>query len=126
MFILDSDIVIWLLRNDKIVVQAIGKTTDGQKASISALTVTEIYKNIFPSETSTTEALFNSLEIIDVNREIAREAGYYWQEHIKQFRTLSLADCIIAATTKVHGSTLLTLNTRHFPMTDIKVINPLK
>ena len=126
MFILDSDIVIWLLRNDKVVVQALSKITSSQKASISALTVTEIYKNIFPSETSTTEALFNSLETIDVNREIAREAGYYWQEHIKQFRTLSLADCVIAATTKIHSFTLLTLNTRHFPMTDIKVVNPLK
>ena len=126
MFILDSDIVIWILREDPKIIESIHKLTSDVDLSVSALTVTEIYKNIFPSEIVKTETLFDRLRIFDVTREIAKDAGYYWQEYARKLTGLSLADCVIASTTKVNKAILLTLNTRHFPMTDIKVQNPLK
>jgi predicted nucleic acid-binding protein len=126
MFILDSDIVIWILREDPKIIESIHKLTSDVDLAVSALTVTEIYKNIFPSEIVKTETLFDRLRIFDVTREIAKDAGYYWQEYARKLTGLSLADCVIASTTKVNKAILLTLNTRHFPMTDIKVQNPLK
>ncbi len=124
MYILDSDIIIWILKGDSAIIKSVRTLTSGKVLCISALTVTEIYKNIFPSEISKTETLFDKLAIIDVNREIAKDAGYYWQEYCKQFKSISLADCIIASTAKMYKATLLTLNTRHFPMKDIRVIDP--
>lgn len=107
MYILDSDIIIWFLREEKTIINSVRRLTSDNILCISALTVTEIYKNIFPSE-------------------IAKDAGYYWQEYCKQFKSISLADCVIASTAKFYKATLLTLNTRHFPMKDIRVVNPIK
>jgi predicted nucleic acid-binding protein len=126
MYILDSDIIIWILREDLNIIKSVHKLTSNIDLAVSVLTVTEIYKNIYPSEITKTESLFDRLRVINVDREIARDAGYYWQEYARKLMGLSLADCVIASTTKINKATLLTLNTRHFPMTDIKVQNPLK
>lgn len=73
-----------------------------------------------------TEALLNELQRWDVTASIAKQAGLYWQQYSKRLKNLSLTDCIIAATASIHNSTLVSLNKRHFPMKDIKILNPVK
>lgn len=121
---LDTDIVIWVLRNDTEIVAAVKHAASQYGTSISTVTIAELYKNIFPSEVTATEDFISHQMIVPVSEEIAREAGYYWQQFHKQITTLSLVDCIVAATAKVNRSRLLTINVRHFPMTDISVCNP--
>ena len=124
MYILDTDVIIWILRKDAVIISAVARLTHKGAGALSTISVAEIYKNIFPSEVGSAEELFDEHEVISVSREIARDAGYYWQQFHKRLATLSLADCIVAATAKIHRGILLTLNTRHFPMTDIEIKNP--
>lgn len=48
-------------------------------------------------------------------------AGLYHQQYSKQFKNLSLTDCLIAGTANVNDLTLVSLNTKHFPMKDYEV-----
>ena len=45
---------------------------------------------------------------------------------MKQLKNLSLMDCFIESTANVYNLTLVSLNARHFPMKDIKTLNPLR
>lgn len=125
MYVLDSDIAIWILRGDKKVITALGKLVGKVKTGVSVITIAEIYKFTFPSEFRKNEDFIESHQILNTNLEIAKEAGLYWNQFHNKLLSLSLTDTLIAATAKAYSATLVTLNTRHFPMADIKVINPL-
>jgi len=125
MFLLDTDVLIWILRGKKEFVEKISSLKDTSPLSISVISIAEIYKNIFPSELTVTEDFLNQHIIFDVDQKIAKSAGLYWQQFAKQFKNFSLTDCLIAATANIHMATLVSLNTKHFPMKDIKLINPI-
>ena len=124
MYLLDTDVLIWILRDRKEIVEKASQLKELATLCTSVISIAEIYKNIFPSELTTTEDFLDQHIIYDVDQKIAKIAGLYWQQYSKQLKSLSLADCLIAATANVHNLTLVTLNTKHFPMKDIEVLNP--
>lgn len=124
MYLLDTDVLIWILRGNKEIIQKISGYKDNFPIGISVITIAEVYKNIFSSELSRAEDFLNEHIQFDVNQKIAKTAGFYWQEYSKKIKNLSLADCLIAATANYHSAKLVTLNSKHFPMKDITVINP--
>ncbi|OGD83162.1 hypothetical protein A3A54_01035 [Candidatus Curtissbacteria bacterium RIFCSPLOWO2_01_FULL_39_62] len=126
MYLLDTDIIIWVLRGNKKYEELLQNLKDKDTLSISTVTIAEIYKNIFPSEIVKTENVLGELETWDVTSSIAKQAGLYWQEYVKQLKNLNLTDCLIAATANVNNLTLVSLNTKHFPMKDIKTLSPLR
>ncbi len=126
MYLLDTDIIIWILRGNNNVVDRIKTIVKDNQITVSVLTVAEVYQHIFPKELDHAERLFSSYVLFPVDARIARNGGFYWQELHKKLKTLSIVDCLIAATAKEHDAILLTLNTRHFPMKDIRVRDPLK
>ncbi len=126
MYLVDTNIVIWLLRGEKPYIKWFERVKQDTTLFVSAVTVAEVYKNVFPSELSNTEQLFNDFETLNVTFAIGKLGGLYWNEYNKRLKTLHIIDCIIAATASEQDLTLLTLNTRHFPMDDIKVLDPLK
>lgn len=125
MYLLDTDVLIWVLRGRKDIVERISQLNTQAPLSISVITVAEIYQNIFPSELTATEEHINHYMHLDVNAKIAKIGGLYWQQYAKKLKNLSLTDCLIAGTVNVNGLTLVSLNTKHFPMKDIQVLNPL-
>ena len=126
MFLLDTDVLIWILRGRKEVKNKVSKLKEESPLAISVVSIAEIFRNIFPSELSTTEDFLDLHVIFDVDRKTAKIAGLYCQQYQKQLKNLSLEDCLIAATANVNNLTLVSLNIRHFPMKDIKLLNPLR
>ena len=126
MYLVDTDVLIWALRGNKSFEDLLQNLKDKGSLSISTVTIAEIYKNIFPSEIVKTEKVLSELQTWDVTEEIAKQAGLYWQEYIKRLKNLSLIDCFIASTANVNNLTLVSLNTKHFPMKDIKTLDPSK
>ncbi len=124
MFLIDTDIIIWVLRGDTKYEEFLQDLKDKGSLSISTITIAEVYKNVFPSEIVKTETVLNELQTWDVTSAIAKQSGLYWQEYIKRLKNLSLTDCMIAATANVNNLTLISLNVRHFPMKDIKFLVP--
>lgn len=126
MYLLDTDIIIWISRNRKDILEVINKLATNSPTAVSTISIAEVYAGILPTEITLTEKFFSEQEILPVDREIAVQGGYYRQMFGKKYQKLNLADCLIAATAKLHNATVLTLNTRHYPMTDVKILNPLK
>ncbi len=126
MILLDTNIVIWMLRGKVQVIEKVDKMSRSDKTALSVITIAEVYQNAFSHEIDSTDKYIDTNEVYEVNKRIAKDAGMYWNQYHKKLLTLSITDCLIAATAKYHKCSLLTLNTRHFPMTDIKVQNPLK
>jgi predicted nucleic acid-binding protein len=125
MYVLDTDVLIWVLRGRAEIIEKVSQLKEHSALGISVISIAEIYKNIFPSELTTTEDYLNQHIKFTVDEKAARIAGLYWQQYAKDLKALSLTDCLIAATANVNNVTLISLNAKHFPMTDIKVINPL-
>lgn len=124
MHLIDTDILIWVLRGNKKYEEFLQNLKDKDTLSISTVTIAEIYKNIFPSEIIKTEGILNEFQTWDVTSSIAKQAGLYWQQYVKHLKNLSLTDCLIAATASINNLTLISLNIKHFPMNDIRVLNP--
>lgn len=124
--ILDTDVLIWILRGEEKIINSVLQITKGSRQAISLISVAEIFKNIFPSEMEPTTKFLEAHFYLSIDFEIAKTAGLYWQKYTKQRRRLNLLDCLIAATAKCNNLRLITCNVKHFPMEDIKVINPLK
>ncbi|SRR5260221_2246342 len=125
MYLLDTDVLIWVLRGNEQIIKKVLSLKEMASLCISVISIAEIYKNIFPAELTTTEEYLQQHILFDVDAKVAKIAGLYWQQHAKQLKNLSLTDCLIAATANVNNLTLVSLNTKHFPMTDIRVLNPL-
>ncbi len=123
MFLLDSDIAIWILRSNSAVVQAVSKIVSEKRVYVSCATVAEIYKNWKQNELLKYHQFFKLHPQIPIDSFVAEIAGRYW----KQYRGINqnTVDYFIAATCKIHKLTLLTMNTKHYPMKDIKVIDPI-
>lgn len=124
MYLLDTDVLIWILRGRKEIVERVSGLAVLSEISISVITIAEIYQNIFPSELTTTEEHLKDYIIFSTDQKIAKMAGLYWQEYSKRAKKISLNDCLIAATVNVNNLILVTLNRKHFPMKDIQVLKP--
>lgn len=83
MYLLDTDVLIWILRNRKDIIEKVLQLKDKSTLSISVISIAEIYKNIFPSELTVTEDLLNQHIIFEIDQKIAKIAGLYWQQHNK-------------------------------------------
>lgn len=125
MFLLDTDVLIWVLRGKKEIIDKVLQLKDKSSLCISVISIAEIYKNIFPSELTVTEDYLQQHIIFEVDQKTAKIAGLYFQQYSKQLQNLSLMDCLIAGCANVNNLTLVSLNKKHFPMKDIKIQSPL-
>ncbi len=123
MHLIDTDIIIWVLRNNQKYKKLLKSLSKKGILYISTITIAEVYKNIYPTEYSDTEEILNKFKSLDVTIPVAKQGGFYWQQFHKKLQNLSLADCLIAATANVSDTTLVTLNKKHFPMKDIKLLD---
>ena len=122
MYLLDTDIIIWVLRDHQKYLDLFEELSNRGSLFISTITISEVYKNIFPQELIKTERLLNDLQVYDITSTIAKQAGLYWKEYSKNLKNLNITDCLIAATATVNDLTLVSLNLKHFPMEDIKIL----
>lgn len=126
MYLIDTDILIWVLRENKKYQDFLKKIAKKEPLSISTITIAEVYKNIYPEKLVKTENLIQEFLVHDVTSSIAKQAGFYWQQYAKRLKKLNITDCLIAATASINNATLVSLNIKHFPMKDIQILNPLK
>lgn len=118
--LLDTDIVIFLLKKDQTRVE---RFLDLQEQSVifllSPLVVAEIYTGAFKREYPQIERFFDFCEHLQLDIETARLAGQYANQYRKAYQGISLEDYLLAATAKRNKCPLWTGNRKHYPMTDI-------
>lgn len=118
-YLLDSDVLIWLLRGRPETLQRL-ETLDGP-FGVSVISRAEIWAGARDVEHRRIEELFLSLTTYGIDGPIADRAGNYLKQYRHRGRTLELADALIAATAVVNGLWLVTYNVSHFSMPELKL-----
>lgn len=119
-FLLDSDIIIWHLRGKPEVTEMLRDLQRAGLPACSALSVLEVLLGVKKGEEEKTERFLGSLRVFDVNREIATRAARLIRGYKAKGITLDLPDAVIAGTCMTHDLTLVTYNTKHYPIADLK------
>lgn len=119
-FLLDSDVIIWHLRGRKEMTEMLRDLQRVGLPACSALSVLEVQLGVKKGEEEKTDRFLRSLRIFDINMEIANKAAQLIREYKAKGITLDLPDAIIASTCIVHDLTLVTYNTKHYPITELK------
>ena len=119
-FLLDSDVIIWHLRGQKEVTEMLRDLQRFGLPACSALSVLEVQLGVKKGEEEKTDHFLKSLRIFDVNMEIASKAAQFIREYKARGVILDLPDSVIAATCILHELILVTYNTKHYPISEIK------
>jgi predicted nucleic acid-binding protein len=122
--LLDTDILIDFLRGR---VEArtllVSYRARGDRPIISVVSVSEVWAGSRPAEKAPTAALLSALGKIPVSEKIAAMAGDFLSAY-RRSHGVELADALIAATAVESNATLVTRNTKHYPMPAVTVLKP--
>ncbi|MBI4598380.1 MAG: type II toxin-antitoxin system VapC family toxin [Candidatus Omnitrophica bacterium] len=121
-YLLDSDVLIWLLRGRQETMQRLERLEG--PFGVSVISRAEIWAGARPSEQHQIEQLFLSLSTYAVDGAIADLAGKFLRQYRGRGPSLELPDALIAATAVVHELSLVTYNVPHFPMPELKLASP--
>jgi predicted nucleic acid-binding protein len=93
----------------------------GDAPYVCAVNVEETVRGLRPRELAPARALFAGLRIAPLGAAEGWQAGEWRREFARRGRTLSQADCLVAAAALALGGRLATGNPRDFPMRDVTV-----
>lgn len=114
MILVDSDVLIDVLRNQQLAVERLLALSESERLAVGAVTQMELIVGCQnKQDLQRVERLLEGFEIQDLSVEISRRSI----ELLRQYRLshgLLLADALIAATALVMGIPLLTRNQRDF------------
>lgn len=96
----------------------LAQESEGLHASV--LTKIEVLAGMLPAEEKATRSLFTLFRWVPVDDPIAERAGDMAREYSRRYPGIDLTDYVIAATVEALRATLVTLNTKHFPMVTLK------
>ena len=120
--LLDTTIIIDALNEKKDRLELLRRLiTAGYRLACCPINITEVYAGMRPKEQAKTHAFLTSLEYQPITFQAARLAGELKQQYSSRGRTFSVADSVIAAVAIHHRFTLLTDNTKDFPMEDLSL-----
>lgn len=119
MLMIDSDIIIWIMRGNIEIKKRFDKLTAENMGLlfITPVQIAEILAGVRKNEKNDTELLLKSFNCISIDYKIAEIAGQFMNEYQKS-HNISLADALIASATFVRKLKLWTLNKKHYPMLD--------
>lgn len=86
-----------------------------------AINVEEVVRGLRPREAATASLLFGGLRIVPLAAEEGRQAGEWRRTYAARSRTLTQADCLVAAAALSVGGRLVTGNPKDFPMGELRV-----
>lgn len=122
--LLDSDVVIEVLRGRRTVIDALSRLErEGVPTFCTAITWAEVHAGLRRGEESVTEAFFEARGEVVLDARTGRRAGEYLLAHAKS-HGVELADALIAAAAATAGLSLWTLDRRHYPMRDVRFFDP--
>ncbi|NDK09171.1 type II toxin-antitoxin system VapC family toxin [Candidatus Gracilibacteria bacterium] len=112
MYALDTNIIIYFLKGELKVKEFLReKTLKGSRFFISAISEAELfgYPELTFEEISKIDDIFKTISVISIDSQIARLAGFFKRKY-----KISLPDSIVAATSYLTNTVLLTRNIKDF------------
>lgn len=122
--LLDTDVVINILKKDKIFLDRFFKLLkQDTKFYYNPIIIAEIYAGAFKKEMKTIEQFFDKLNNIEICKFTGIQAGKYANIYKKAYNKIPLEDYLIASNAKINDLVLWTNNKKHYPMDDIKLLD---
>ena len=121
-FLLDTSVIIDVLNNRRgRPAFLVDLVRSGHLLACCPINITEVYAGMRPKEEAATEAFFASLKHFPIAPPAARLAGELKRDYARKGITLNLGDVLIAAVAIHNELTLLTDNTKDFPMSGLSL-----
>lgn len=120
--LLDTNILVDALRGLPDCEDYLSRLTEGD-LYCSTITSAELWAGVRPADEDDLDIFLGAFHWVSVDEAIARRAGHYMQKYSKSHGLL-LPDALIAATAQFLEADMVTLNIKHFPMKDLKVVSP--
>jgi predicted nucleic acid-binding protein len=121
-FLLDTCVIIDALNGKRgrpaLLLELLGS---GNVLACCPINITEVYAGMRAKEEAATEGFLASLQHFPITPAAARTAGEFKRDYARKGITLNLGDVIIAAVAIHNKLTLLTDNTKDFPMADLSL-----
>ena len=120
--LIDTDIVIEVMRSNQSVIEDVKNLWQrGNVLFCSPVTVAEVYHGLRSDEVNKVEQFFRTIRCLPVTKEVGEKAGEYLSKYHKS-NGVELGDALIAAASFFNKTSLYTLNNKHYPMGDIKLL----
>lgn len=119
--LLDTTVLIDALRGRPAADRLRGLRRAGDTPFVCAVNVEEVSRGLRPGEEAAAQRLLSGLRVAPLGREEGQRAGRWRRDMAAAGRTLSQADCLIAAAAMGIGARLATGNPKDFPMADLAV-----
>lgn len=120
-FLLDTTILIDFFRGLQPAVSLLDTLQGKAPLASCPITVAEIFSGAREQELPQVSRFLAALLFYPVTFEAARLAGRWRYDYARRGITLSLNDALIAAVAVSQKLALVTANTRHFPMPELKI-----
>ena len=122
--LLDSDVVIDVLRGDRLVVAALRAVERRAVPTYCcAVSLAEIFAGLRTGEEVAAEAFFTARGDVVIDAAAGRRAGAYLSRYGRS-HGVEIADALIAAAASSAGLHLWSRNRRHYPMPDLRFFDP--
>lgn len=116
MTVVDSDILIRVLRGRKDTAAQLREAASRDVLACSVITTFEVLRGCTLQQLAQTESLLGALVQLPVTEAISRRAAEHFRSLRGQNVNLATHDLLIGCTALEHDAVLLTGNARHFPL----------
>ena len=124
-FLPDTNVLIYAFKGIEPYAGWLEKTIQKNKLQISSIVVAEFLEGATKEDEISLRLLLDKFGALPVDRTVAEIGAEYRKKHSKKTKKVWMSDCLIAATCRVFGTTLITADKKDFPMKDIKIISNL-
>jgi predicted nucleic acid-binding protein len=120
--LLDTTVIIDLLRGRPDATGRLWALRDaGDTPCTCAVNVEETVRGLRTAEREPVRRLFAGLRVVPLSEREGWQAGEWRRKHARRGRTLTQADCLVAAAALAIGGRLATGNVKDFPMKELAV-----
>lgn len=117
MILVDTDVLIWVLRGRSEAREWMRRTREGgELLAISSISIGEVAGTTRSGERREVRRFLDSLAPLPITMREAWQAAEYRRRYRRSHGSIELTDYLIAATAFTEGLPLATLNVRHYPM----------
>lgn len=117
----DTNVLIFALAGKKPYSEWLRSWIKERKLILSAIVVAEFLSGARDEEEIVFRDLLENFKVLPVDSIVAQVAASYRKKFKKKAKRVWLSDCLIAATCSVFGVTLVTFDSRDYPMEDVNI-----
>jgi predicted nucleic acid-binding protein len=122
-FLLDTDVIVDILNQQPRALQFLQRVSEiNDSICVCTVVLAEIYSGLGERQTPRAENLLTVSEYLTPSEAITKQAGAWRYLYARRGIQLSTTDVLIASTALAYDATVVTRNTRDYPMPEVSVL----